>query len=193
MRSHTIVMSALLTVAALALAGQRNESSRLPIKHATDAGAAKIGNRPKKTTIEDMLNQTRPDGLAPDLSSPEYQNKRIDKFETTKWAVAATITQVVKRADGDYYCTIESPSGAKTVFEAPDPALCAGSHYLAEIKAVRQKLEELFHPTAQPQKVNVKVNLVGLGFFGYQGKAPASGPRPNGARLMPLLGIKVSK
>ena len=186
MRSPTIVLIALASIG-IAYAAQRNESSRISIKHATDAASAKIPATAKRTTVEDMLSKTRPDGLAPDISSPEYQTKRIENFETTKWLVDATITSVVKRADGDYYCTIEGKTGAKTVFEAPDPELCAGSHYLDEIKKVRKMLDDKFHPTAQPQKVSVKVQLTGLGFFGF---SRSGANKTNGARLMPLLDLK---
>lgn len=188
MRTSTLALIALASIG-IVYGAQRNESSRISIKHATDAGAAKIPATAKRTTVEDMLSQTRPDGLAPDISSAEYQTKRIENFETTKWLVDATITSVVKRADGDYYCVIEGKTGAKTVFEAPDPDLCAGSHYLDEIKKVRKMLDDKFHPTAQPQKVNLKVQLTGLGFFGYQGRS-STGTKTNGARLMPLLDMK---
>lgn len=192
MRTSTVLFALALTTFALAHSMQRNESSRITIKHASDAGAAKIPAKAQQTTIEDMLKQTRPDGLAPDLSSPEYQTKRIENFETTKWTVDAYITEVVKRADGDFYCVIESAGGAKTVIEAPDPELCAGSHFLDEIKSVRKMLEDKFHPTAQSVKVHIKAKLTGLGFFGFQGRA-TSGARTNGARLMPVLGVKLDQ
>jgi len=138
-----------------------------------------------------MLSQTRPDGLKSDISSPEYQTTRIANFETTKWVLEATITEIIKRPDGDFYCVIEGKTGARTVIEAPDPELCVGSHYLKEIKKVRKLLDDKFHPTGQPVKVNIKVKLTGLGFFGYQGKT-ATGEKTNGARLMPVLDVRVS-
>jgi len=169
---------------------QRDEGARLSIKHATDAAAATIPARAQSTTIERMLSETRPAGLAPDLRSQAYQYTRAAKFETTKWIVEATITEIVKRPDGDFYMVIEAKSGAKTVVEAPDPDLCAGSHFLAEIKRVRKLLNDKFHPTPQPQKVRVSAQITGLGFFGYQSKSP-SGGRTNGARLMPALNLKL--
>ncbi len=169
---------------------QRSESSRISIKHGTDAAAAKIPSRAKATTVEEMLNQTRPDGLAPDLKTPEYQEKRIEKFETTKWTVEVLITEIIKRADGDFYMVIEGATGAKTVVEAPDPELCEGSHFLKDIKRVRKILDDKFHPTGQPLKVHIKAKLTGVGFFGYQGRG-GTGPVSNGARLMPALDVKI--
>jgi hypothetical protein len=192
MRTWTAFVTLTVAATTLATGSQRNENSRIAIKRATDDAATHIPGRAQKTTVEDMLNQTRPDGLAPDISSPEYQNKRIDKFETTKWQVQAVITQVIKRPDGDFYCVIEGKSGAKTVFEAPDPELCAGSHFLKEIKRVRKILDDKFHPTGQPVAVHINVTLTGIGFFGYQGKN-AAGDKTNGARLMPLLDVKIAK
>ena len=165
-----------------------HKASRLAIKRATDAAAAKISVTPTKTTIEAMLKVVRPDGLAADLSTPEFQEKRAGPFETTLWQVDATITEVVKRADGDFYLVIESPTGARSVVEVPDPALCTGSKKLAEITAARQALEAKFHPTAQPQKVHLKARVTGLGFFG-NAKAREGHPATNGARIMPGLKI----
>lgn len=163
-----------------------HKASRLAIKRATDAGAAKLPTTAKKTTIEAMLKLPRPDGLAPDDSTPSFQEKRVGPFETTLWEVDATITEVVLRADGDFYLTIESPSGAKSVVEVPDPKLCEGSMKLAEITAARKALEEKFHPTGTPQKVNQKAKITGPGFFGFA-RAREGRPATNGARIMPGL------
>lgn len=165
-----------------------HKASRLAIKRATDDGAAKIAATPTPTTVEAMLKVMRPDGLAADLSTPAFQDKRAGPFETTLWQVDATITEVVKRADGDFYLVIEGSSGAKTVVEVPDPALCAGSKKLAEITSARKALEAKFHPTAQPQKVHQKAKVTGFGFFGYA-KAREGHPATNGARIMPGLKI----
>jgi len=165
-----------------------HKASRLAIKRATDAAAGKISMTPTKTTIEAMLKVARPDGLAADGSSPEFQEKRAGSFEATLWQVDATITEIVKRADGDFYLVMESPSGARSVVEVPDPALCAGSKKLAEITKAREALEAKFHPSAQPQKVHLKARVTGFGFFG-NAKAREGRPATNGARIMPGLKI----
>ena len=194
MRTRALIVCLGLVSIGLIYGAQRNESSRIAIKRATDSGATQIPRRAKRITIEEMLAQVRPEGLAPDISTPEFQEKRVPGFETTKWLVDATITEVVKRADGDFYCVIEGKSGARTVFEAPDPELCKGSHFLDEIKKVRKTLDDKFHPTEERAKVNIKVQLTGLGFFGFQGRAQdGSGARTNGARLMPVLNVKVTE
>jgi len=191
MRTWSVCSALTLMSVSVAFGYQRNESSRLSIKHATDAAAANIPTKAVHTTVEEMLSLSRPEGLAADISSQAYQTTRIEKFETTRWVLEATITEIVKRADGDFYMVIEGKSGAKTVVEAPDPELCAGSHFLGEIKKVRKMLDDKFHPTAQPIKVNIKAQFTGVGFFGYQGRTP-SGGRTNGARLMPALDLKIS-
>jgi len=173
---------------AFAFGGQRNEGARITIKRATDEEAAHIPAKAQKTTIEEMVKLTRPEGVDAGPNGQPAPAKRANAFEKTKWVLDATITEVIKRPDGDFYCVIEGKDGARTVFEAPDPELCTGSHFLDEIKAVRKVLDEKFHPTAQPQKVNVKIQLTGLGFFGYQGKAP-NGGKTNGARIMPALNV----
>lgn len=165
-----------------------HKASRLAIKRATDEAAAKIPSIPKKTTIEAMLKLPRPDGLAPDDSTPSFQEKRAGPFETTLWQVDATITEIVLRPDGDYYMTIVSPSGAKSVVEVPDPKLCEGSKKLAEITATRKALEDKFHPTAEPKKINQKAKITGPGFFGFA-RARDGRPATNGARIMPGLKI----
>ena len=191
MQARSLPILIVLASCALAIGAQRNEGSRISIKRATDVEATKISAKAEKTTIEEMLNQTRPEGLE-DMTAQGYQTRRAGKFETTKWVVEATITEVIKRPDGDFYCVIEGANGGKTVFEAPDPELCAGSHFLDEIKKVRKALADKFHPTPERQKVNIKVQVTGLGFFGYQSKTP-SGTKTNGARLMPVLDIKLTK
>ncbi len=166
-----------------------NKASRLAIKRATDDAAAKADLlHPTATTVEAMLMLARPDDLASDISNPEFQSKRIGSFENTIWTVDAKITEIVLRADGDYYMVIEGASGARTVVEVPDPALCEGSKRLDEIKAVRKALEEKFHPTAQPQKLNMKAKITGFGFFGFA-RSKDGKPASNGARIMPGLKI----
>jgi hypothetical protein len=164
------------------------KASRVAIKHASDKQSAGISLTPKPTTIEAMLKAVRPDDLAGDISTEAYQFKRAGPFETTNWQVSANITEVVLRSDGDYYLVIEDGRGHRSVVEVPDPKLCADSTKLKEITTARKAIEEKFHPTAQPKKVNVKARVTGLGFFGMarsrDGKKPG-----NGARIMP--GLKV--
>jgi len=185
---------------------QRNESSRISIKRATDEAAAHIDLKPRETTVEGMLQMSRPSDLAGDLSTPNYQNKRIAPFETTVWKVKAKITEIILRPDGDFYMTIESEGGARTVVEVPDPKLCPDSKVLKQLQKLRAMLEAKFHPSAEPQKVDLKAQITGIGFFGYQGRrtpppattgvtTPPTPARPqtNGARLMPGLDIKFDK
>jgi len=171
--------------------GRDRKPTRLAIKRATDDAAGKASTTPTKTTIEDMMKVARPDGLAEDDSTPEFQDKRVAPFETTIWQVDATVTQVVKRRDGDFFLTIEGAKGGKSVVEVPDPALCKDSKKLAEITATRKAIEDKFHPTDKPQKVNVKAKFTGFGFFGFS-RAREGQPASNGARIMPGLKVEWS-
>lgn len=170
----------------------RSEGGRLPVKRGTDPGAGSVAMHPQRTTVEEILKAQRPADLAGDLSTPAYQNKRISPLETTVWTVKAKITEIVLRPDGDFYMVIQGDTGARTVIELPDPKLCTGSKFIKQITLTRKKLDVMFHPTAQPQKVDYTAELTGVGFFGY-GRAArgTTGPVSNGARLMPLLDIKI--
>lgn len=169
----------------------RREAARLPIKRATDAAASGlVSQKARKTTIEEMLSAPRPEALGPDSKDLNAQNRRFGPFETTVWEVEVTIKEIVLRADGDYYMVIESPSGARTVVEVPDPRLCPNSKLIKRIQEVRNLLAKKFHPTSMPQTVNEKATITGAGFFGLQGRGATPGTRSNGARLMPGLGVK---
>ena len=167
------------------LFGQGERGGRITIKRATDDGATGLGKlAPKKTSIEEILAIVRPDGMRQGQDASRFQTKRVESFETTVWTLEATIKEIIVRPDGDFYMTIEGVTGARTVVEAPDPKLCKDSKLLAQITAVRKILEEKFHPTAQPMKVDVKATLTGVGFFGN------ASSKSNGARLMPATDVK---
>lgn len=163
----------------------QGEASRLAVKRAFDSGAASLSLKPRDTTVESLLEFARPDGV----NGPQYQEKRITPLETTVWRVKATIKEIILRADGDFYMVIEGASGARTVVEVPDPRLCPNSKLIKQIQQVRNRLAAKYHPSGQPQKVSDKVEIVGVGFFGRQGK-DTRGNITNGARLMPGIGIK---
>lgn len=188
------VLASLLIVAALASANaqspaRRSEAARIAIKRASDPAAASLVNQtPKKTTVEDLLRMSRPDGLAADTANPEAQTKRYSPLETTLWEIEVTIKEIVLRADGDFYMVVEGASGARTVVEVPDPRLCPNSKLIKKIQAVRNQLAKKFHPTGQSQKVDLKAVIVGAGYFGFQGRNPQGG-QTNGARLMPGVGV----
>jgi hypothetical protein len=175
----------------LAAAGysQRSEGARISIKRATDPAAASISLKPVKTTVEGLLEMARPTALPPDLKSQEFEKLRIGPLENTTWQVTCTIKEIVLRADGDYYMVIEGDSGARTVVEVPDPRLCPNSKLIKQIQRVRNILAKRFSPTGQPQQVNQKATITGVGFFGMQGRNP-QGNRTNGARLMPGIDVR---
>ena len=178
----------LVTFCVIVLAGstfaQSDSNSRVQVKHGLDPDAAKIDLKPKDTTVEEILAQVRPDGLAKDAKGDHYENHRAEPFEKTVWRLKAKIVEIILRPDGDFYLVIEGASGARSVVEAPDPKLCKDSKLAKQIASVRKILADKFHPTAQPLKLNVSAQLTGVGFFGR------AGAKGNGARLMPAIEIK---
>lgn len=187
--------------------GQRREASRISVKRGSDAGAKRMSRKVVPTTLEHLLSLRRPSDLPADTRSTKYESRRAAPLETTVWSVKARIKEIVLREDGDFYMVIEGANGGRTVAECPDPKLCVGSAYLKELKKTRAALEAKFHPTKQVQRVDVPVTLVGVGYFGFQGRrVPAGAPigsaaphaapdalpheRDNGARLMPLIGVR---
>jgi len=165
-----------------------NRASRVAVKHGLDVGAKDIVMAVKETTIEDLLKMDRPEGLADDISSPDFQTNRSGPLETQVWRLKVKVKSIVKRKDGDYFLTIESPSGATTVVEVPDPALCKGSPLEADIASSRKDLEARFHPTDKPKDVDKEATVTGVGFWGQKGR-PGTKGAPNGARIMPGLGF----
>ncbi|RYG30934.1 hypothetical protein EON81_23955 [bacterium] len=187
--------------------GSGREAARITVKRGTDPKAAKVRRKPVATTVERLLATRRPSDLPEDTRSPKYDATRVQGLETTVWSVKARIVEIVLREDGDFYMVIEGANGGRTVAECPDPKLCAGSAFLKEITTARAALEAKFHPTKQTQRVNVPATLIGVGYFGFQGRrVPAGAPqgsavpntapgavppdKGNGARLMPLIGVK---
>ncbi|MBS1713760.1 MAG: hypothetical protein JST30_05430 [Armatimonadetes bacterium] len=166
-----------------------NRATRVPVKHGLDAAAKDIVLAAKDTTIEDILKMERPSGLGDDISSPDFQDQRVGPLETQVWRLKVKVKSIVKRKDGDYFLTIESPGGATTVVEVPDPALCKGSPLEADITASRKDLEERFHPTDKPKDVDKDATVTGVGFWGQNGR-PGTKSAPNGARIMPGLGFE---
>lgn len=162
--------------------------SRIAVKRATDLDAGKLDLTPKPTTLAQLAAVARPTGLAANISDDASQSHRYGPFETTMWSMDATVVEVVKREDGDFYMVVEGPNKERTVVEIPDPSLCAGSKVLDGITSARETVDKKFHPTAQNKKVNAKARIQGLGFFGF---APRTG-RPglkNGARLQPVTKV----
>lgn len=169
----------------LVLAFQHGDAGRISVKRCTDPEAGQIDTKPRRTTVEGLLQMARPSDMGKGIDAPKYQNHRIANFETSTWSVKAKIVNIVLREDGDFYMVVESPGGARTVCEVPDPSLCKGSRFLKQLTQVRETLRKRFNPTRQPRTVDATADLTGIGFFGRQGKGN------NGARLMPLTGVKL--
>jgi hypothetical protein len=165
--------------AALENAPRVTRSPRHFLRLASDSAAAEVGHESQPTTIDAMLGRRRPRGL-----EEGHFHKRHAPFETTLWSVEVTVVESVLRADGDYYLVIESPTGARTVAEIPDPRHLADSHYREQISAARESIRKKLNPTGQPSPCRIAATIEGIGFFG---KPSRTG---NGARINPVVHIR---
>lgn len=162
-----------------------SKPSRVAVKHGLDDGAARITMAAKDITIADLMKLQRPNGLSDDISSADFQDKRIEPLETQVWRLKAHVKSIVKRKDGDYFLTIADDEGHTTVVEVPDPALCKGSPLEKEITDSRKELESRFHPTDKAKDVNLDATIQGVGFWGQKPRPGSANAGSNGARLMP--------
>lgn len=147
---------------------------------------------PKDITVEDLIAMERPEGLSDDISSPDFQNKRVGPLEHQVWRLKAKIKSIVKRKDGDYYMVVQGKSGQTTVVEVPDPGLCKGSAVEKQIGESREKLESKYHPNDKSMDLDEEATIEGIGFWGQKPKTGSKGA-PNGARIMPGTNVHLGK
>ena len=207
-RPRDLGIAALLTVAAVfimtgcgshsgppapgatASKGGQDSGQRIDIKRGKDPDASQINLTPKDITVEDLLAEQIPADMKGDLQ--DYGDKRIGDFEKSTFRLTGTLKSVIKRKDGDYFLVVAGKSGRTAVVEVPDPDLTKGSALQSQIEATRQSIEDKYHPTDKRKDINQPVTIDGVGFYGTQGKAGASGGnRP--PRLMPGTGFKAGK
>ena len=149
------------------------------VKVAMDAGASKIVQTPKETTVEAITAQKLPSGALGDRSAP---------FETTEWQVKASLKSIQLMKDGDYYLVLKGDKGGETVVEVPDPAQCKGSPLETQIATARKELENRYHPTTVVKNLNDVGTVTGVGFLIWG--APKKGHTGHsGPRLMPGTGF----
>lgn len=161
---------------------------RRQVQRTLDPAANEINLTPKKTTIQELLAVPRPLDLAANNSTPKYQALRVAPLETQVWTLEANLIRVVKHADKDIYLVLED-GGKQMAVEAVHPDLADGSPYLDRFTNLYRKLESQFKPNAQPQETKMRVQVTGIGFFGWSSKK--EGAPSNGARLMPLFDFRL--
>lgn len=166
--------------------------TRVAVKRGMDPDMKDVNMTPKDITVEDLIAMNRPEGLSDDISSPDFQEKRVGELEHQVWRLKGKIKSIIKRKDGDYYMVVEGKSGQTTVVEVPDPSLCKGSAVEKEISDSRSTLEQKYHPNDKSQDVGEEATIEGLGFWGQKPKAGSKGA-PNGARIMPGTNVHLGK
>jgi len=152
------------------------ETTRVSVARGLDPQATTLDDTVHATTLREMRALSRPD-----LSG--YEDRRAEPFELRQWRLRARVHQISVRSDGDLYLVIDA-DGVRGVAEVPRPEDCEGSPFRGRITALRRRLEEAWHPSEMPKKVDREAELTGVGFFGTATR------HDNGARLLPLLDIK---
>ena len=103
---------------ALALTGSCGVE-RWSVKTGTDADAGLVN-----------LNSTTPNTIATMAGWPVPStiplNNRVAPYETTVWAITATMTQYKLENDSDYHMVLSDGAGHTLIAEIPDPA-CVSS------------------------------------------------------------------
>ncbi len=168
---------------------QGQKPSRLAVKRGMDPDMKRVNMSPRDITVEELIAMDRPTALADDISSPEYQDRRIDAFERQVWRLRCQVKSIIRRKDGDFFLVVSGKSGATTVVEVPDPSLCKGSAVEKEISSARSALAS-YKPGDKEIPINQPATIEGVGFWGPKPKAGGKGAA-NGARIMPGTGVRM--
>ena len=157
------------------------EIVRTAVQRGTDAEAKTVNATAKVTTLKALRAVARPSSL--NDSRHDYSHTRIGPLETQVWQLRAKVVSGLVRSDNDIYLVIES-DGIRGCVEIPDPALCKGSQFEAQISEVRKSLLREYGFGQHSTSIDREAVLTGVGYFG------TGGLRENGARLNPLLKIE---
>lgn len=155
------------------------------VRLAIDQDAKLIGPEPQAGGPQ-LFEFPRPKELG-DQGNDATLSARYAPLETHQWVFEAKLEEIVERADHDYYLVLRLGKD-QIIAEAPDPIECTGSPFEEQIRDVRQKLQSL-EPSQHPQKLDRRVRLRGIGFFGKPGRRP-DGSKSNGARISPTTRIE---
>lgn len=169
---------------------QPPEGGRRAVMTGADADAAKVIGEPKRTTVEELLNQPRPADFAAGQPNPQQETKRAYPVETTVWVLDAEIVSHQLMPDGDYRVVLRGSSGRTMVMELPDPQIVGpASRWGKDIAAVRKSFEAKYHPTTTLTAAKGRARVTGVGFFGRPNARGAEG-NASGVQVHPALQIE---
>lgn len=177
------------SLSAIAAPPEESEQGfRAQLKCAIDSQARSIQTKPTPTTIAEIRQQKTPRGVEADGGRERAAEKRFAPFETKVWQVEATLTQIQILEDGDLMFVLRDPSGKSVVCEIPGFEEVERSPLRAKIVAARKTLEKGLGPHRQPMLLRQKIVVEGVGHFGSRNTRDE---RDNGARLIPIVGVKL--
>jgi len=154
---------------------------RWKIKTGGDAEAKQVDlSAIHKTRISAMRSWPAPNHLP--------TNTRVAPHELQVWSVDATLTQFKKETDDDLHLVLADDSGHTIIAEIPDPkCVDPSSPFLEDIATTREAFDKAHPATGQFQTLNIRVRVIGVGFFDFQ--HGQNGVAPNGVELHPVLEI----
>jgi len=168
------------------------KSTRWRVSWAVDDDAAKMSNKPVRTTIAKLVTYKRPPVLPKDpKNKPEmrYRIHRVNSVEKTLWTIRGNVISVAHEHDGDYRLIVADAKGNVVCCVMPDPALAPirgrWSDLVDQARAVTVKK---FHPTDDPRTVKVPVEVTGFGYFGRINND--ANPSPEGFQLHPVTKVR---
>jgi len=98
------------------------------------------------------------------------------------------LLRVKQEADSDYHLVLSDTGGRTMIAEIPSPSCIGSSPFLPSIRYVRSKFTAAYHPTESWRRLNVTMQVTGVGFFDFiHGQ---SGVAPNGIELHPVLAVR---
>jgi hypothetical protein len=173
------ISALLLTLIAISVSADCGVE-RWPVKTGTDADTAQISPLVFPVSIAYLR------GIP--AVRPLAQANRVPPVETTTYGVTATLTDIRRDPDGDYDLVLSDASGNTLIAEVPSPD-CTGtaSPFRQAIASVRAAIDSRIGVTAAFRRINLPVEVEGVGFFDFlEGQ---TGAAPNGIEIHPVTEI----
>lgn len=180
LRRSRLFLAVLLLVVPTTLFAQCGVE-RWSVKTGTDPDAGLVDlNSATNTTIANLRSPAAP--------NPIPANNRVSPWETTQWALNATLTLYKLESDSDYHLVLQDANGLTMIVEIPSPSCVgAGSPFLPGITNARNEFNARFTATTSFQTANIPVQIKGVGMFDFlHGQ---TGVAPNGIELHPVLDV----
>ena len=155
---------------------------RWSVKTGTDSDALSVDlNTRVVRTIEQLRSLAAPD-------RPPW-NSRLQATETSLFVIDANLVGYKLESDQDYHLVLQDAHGETMIAEIPDPS-CVGddSPFAAGIRHARQEFDAQYTAMKRLTRVDVSVEITGIGFFDF--RHGQTGVAPNPIELHPVLDIK---